>query len=80
MTLSRRTFTFGTAAALVALAGVHGVSSAPSPAVGTVVSDEAWRPGMDGVDVAAITGPKGPAGGAVPACADPTRRGDLRPC
>jgi len=85
MTLSRRTVTIGAAAAFLALAAGHAVSSAPSPAIGLVlgqetVSNEAWRPGADGVDVAAITGPKGSAGGAVPACADPARRGDLRPC
>ena len=85
MTLSRRTITLGTAAALIALAGVEAVSSAPSPvsaesAVAGTVSDDAWRPGMDGVDVAAITGPKGSAAGKLPACAEPARRGDLRPC
>lgn len=80
MTLSRRTVTLGAAAAFLALAAGHAVSSAPSPAIGATVSDEAWRPGADGVDVAAITGPKGSDGGAVPACADPARRGDLRPC
>jgi len=85
MTLSRRTITLGTAAALVALAGVEAVSSAPSPAatepaVGETVRGDTWRPGMDGVDVAAITGPKGSAVGKLPACADPARRGDLRPC
>ncbi len=85
MTLSRRTITLGTAAALIALAGVQAVSSAPSPVateptLAETVRDDAWRPGMDGVDVAAITGPKGSAAGKVPACADPARRGDLRPC
>jgi hypothetical protein len=83
MTLSRRTITLGTAAALIALAGVEAVSSAPSPVAAEptgTVRDDAWRPGMDGVDVAAITGPKGTAAGKVPACADPARRGDLRPC
>ena len=85
MTLSRRTITLGTAASLIALAGVEAVSSAPSPTateptVGEIVRDDTWRPGMDGVDMAAITGPKGSAAGKLPACADPARRGDLRPC
>ena len=75
MTLSRRTITLAAAAAFVALAGVH---AAPTPA--TIVADESYSPGMDGVDVAAITGPKGSGAGRVPACADPARRGDLRPC
>lgn len=76
MTLSTRTIMLAAAAALVAAAPA--MSSAPSPA--KAVADEAWRPGMDGVDVAAVTGPKGSASGGVPACADPARRGDLRPC
>ena len=82
MTLSTRSLLLGAAAAFLALAGAQGVSSAPSPlaAKPAAVSDKAFRPGMDGVDVAAITGPKGSAAGKMPACADPARRGDLRPC
>lgn len=77
MALSTRTFTLAAMAALLALGGAQAVSSAPSPA--TTV-DDTYKPGMDGVDVAAITGPKGSASGRTPACADPARRGDLRPC
>ena len=79
MALPTRTLTLAAAAALIALGGASAVSSAPSPQ-GETVRDEAFRPGMDGVDMAAITGPKGSASGKVPACADPARRGDLRPC
>lgn len=76
MALSTRTIMFAAVAALVAAAPA--MSSAPSPA--KTVADDAFRPGMDGVDLAAITGPKGSASGRAPACADPARRGDLRPC
>lgn len=44
------------------------------------VADETYRPGIDGVDLAAVTGPKGSAADRLPACADPVRRGDLRAC
>lgn len=85
MTLSTRTITLVTSAALLALAGAPAVSSAPSvmaPPVARAEAslDDAYRPGMDGVDLAAVTGPKGSGAGKVPACADPARRGDLRPC
>jgi hypothetical protein len=82
MALPTRTFTLAAAAALIALGGASAVSSAPSPvpAKPMTVSDDAFRPGMDGIDMAAITGPKGSAEGRLPACADPARRGDLRPC
>ena len=82
MALSTRTLTLAAAAALIALGGASSVSSAPSPlpAKPMVVSDDAFRPGMDGIDMAAVTGPKGSTAGTVPACADPARRGDLRPC
>ena len=78
MTLSKPAIAL--AAAFLALAGGQAVPSAPSPAIGTAVGEGVWQPGADGVDVALITGPKGSAGGALPACADPARRGDLRPC
>ena len=83
MALSTRTFILAATAALLALAGGPAVSSAPSPRARIepqTARDEAFRPGMDGVDLAAVTGPKGSAPGRVPACADPARRGDLRPC
>lgn len=54
-------------------------AGAMSPHAG-VVPDETFHPGQDGVDLAAITGPKGSHQGKLPACADPVRRGDLRPC
>lgn len=73
-TLARMTLL---AAALLALPA--GAVSSAVPQAGAA-ADEAYRPGMDGVDLAAVTGPKGSAGGRLPACADPARRGDLRPC
>jgi hypothetical protein len=79
MTLSTRATALFAAAALLALGGPSAVASVASPQPATA-SDEAFRPGMDGVDFAAVTGPKGSAPGKVPACADPARRGDLRPC
>ena len=79
MTLSTRATALFAAAALLALGGPSAVASVPAQQQGTA-SDEAFRPGMDGVDLAAITGPKGSAPGKIPACADPARRGDLRPC
>lgn len=75
MALSTRTIMLAAAAAL--LAAAPAMSSAPKTAI---TADEGYRPGQDGVDLAAITGPKGSAQGRLPACADPARRGDLRPC
>lgn len=65
------------AAALLAFPA--GAVSSAVPQAGTA-ADETYRPGMDGVDLAAVTGPKGSVGGRLPACADPARRGDLPPC
>ena len=65
------------AAALLALPA--GALSSAVPQAGTA-TDETYRPGQDGVDLAAVTGPKGSGEGKLPACADPARRGDLRPC
>lgn len=75
------------AAAVIPVAiGVGGAISAPSP-VGTITTDQpiastdVFVPGPAGVDYALITGPRRPAdANAVPACADPVRRGDLPPC
>jgi hypothetical protein len=71
------------AAVIPALIGVGAALSAPSATMTQpeIAADEAYEPGMDGVDYAAVTGPRAPADAdAVPACADPARRGDLRPC
>lgn len=72
------------AAAVIPVAvGVGVAVSAPSPVTTerAVVTDQEFTPGNDGVDYAAITGPLPPKhANAVPACADPERRGDLRPC
>ena len=64
-------------AALMLALPAGAVSSA---ALRADTADDGYRPGQDGVDLAAITGPKGSAQGRLPACADPARRGDLRPC
>lgn len=70
------------AAMFPAVIGMGAAFSAPSPEAGRTgaISDEAFRPGDDGVDYAAMTGEKGSETGKLPACADPSRRGDLRPC
>ena len=83
MTLSNWTIRLTAAAILPLAIGIGAVLAAPSPAgiARPVVVDEAFAPGADGVDYAAVTGPRAPArSDAVPACADPARRGDLRPC
>lgn len=94
MTLSAWIRSLTVAAAVSLLAGSGAPWAAPSPAVDPQEADmmdmwaeedhavdDDYRPGMHGIDYAAITGPRGPADpGAVPACADPERRGDLRPC
>ncbi len=70
------------AAAIVPLAlGLGAALSAPSLVSDErlVVSDEAFVQGADGVDYAAVTGPRAQKN-AVPACADPQRRGDLPAC
>lgn len=70
------------AAVIPAAIGIGSAVSAPSPlpAASDRVSDDAFTPGADGIDYAAVTGPQGPAHpGQAPACADPART-DLRPC
>lgn len=78
----RRALTVKTIAIAAAIAGVGVAVSAPSQpeAPQQTVADEAFTPGSDGIDYAAVTGPKGADGARVPACADPSRRSDLRPC
>ena len=80
MTLPGHTFRLVAAAAIFAL-GLGAALSAPSPvgAERQIVSDEAFVLGADGIDFAAVTGPRAPKS-AVPACADPQRRGDLPAC
>lgn len=71
------------AAAVIPLAIGMGVAvSAPSPVsrLQDRVADADHAPGMDGIDYAAVTGPVGSSAGRLPACADPARRGDLKPC
>lgn len=71
------------AAVIPAAIGVGTAVSAPSVARSEIVThaQEAARPGSDGIDYAAITGPRSPRdSSAIPACADPDRRGDLLPC
>lgn len=66
-------------AAVALAAGAGAAVPAPSP-VTEIVADADYAPGMDGIDYAAVTGPAGSQTGRLPACADPARRGDLRPC
>lgn len=71
------------ASVVPALIGVSVAMSAPStPTSGSdVLSDANFMIGADGVDFAAITGPRASASvNRIPACADPARRGALRPC
>lgn len=76
MKLPAWTLKLAAAATIPALIGAGTALSAPSQhgeASQTVV-DDSYRPGQDGIDYAAITGPKGSAAGTLPACADPARR------
>lgn len=69
-------------AVFAAAIGAGAALSAPSPGTepARAVSDEAFRPGDDGIDYASVTGPVVSDASRVPACADPARRGNLRPC
>ena len=82
MKLPAWTLKLAAAAVIPALIGAGTALSAPSQhsEASRTVADEDDRPGQDGIDYAAVTGPKGAGTGNVPACADPARRGDLRPC
>ncbi|MEO3387271.1 hypothetical protein [Mesorhizobium sp. CAU 1741] len=81
MPFPRTIFRFVAMAAVPLGLGLGAAFSAPSlvSVDRMVVSDEAFEPSNDGVDYAAVTGPR-PDKGAVPACADPARRGDLPAC
>lgn len=65
--------------ATMLLALPAGALSSAAPHMDTTASEN-YRPGQDGVDFATITGPRGSLAGKLPACADPARRGNLRPC
>ena len=65
------------AATLLALPA--GALSSAAPQASATASED-YRPGQDGVDFTAITGAKGSQFDKLPACADPARRGNLRPC
>ncbi len=83
MTIPAWTLKLAAAGVIPVLVGVGVAISAPSPVVSerVTVSDDAFSSGADGIDYASVTGPRRPAEAkAVPACADPARRGDLRPC
>ncbi|TWG50011.1 hypothetical protein [Aminobacter sp. J44] len=75
------------AATIPALIGMGAAFSAPSardavvvpPAKEDTVSLDTFKPGDHGIDYALVTGPRADRSKA-PACADPERRGDLRPC
>lgn len=71
------------ASVIPVLVGIGVATSATGPAdrVDDVTVDEGYRPGADGVDFAAVTGPRAPSEpGWLPACADPARKGALRDC
>ena len=82
MTLPSWLVKLAAAAVIPAVIGVGVAVSAPAPRVeqAAIVPDEAFEPGMDGVDYAAVTGPKGSQSVKLPACADPKRNAGLRPC
>lgn len=67
------------AAVIPAVIGMGVALSAPTAKEPVPVSDDAFVPGDDGIDYASITGQRADHD-SVPACADPVRRGNLRPC
>ena len=68
------------AAIIPVMVGMGVALSAPAPLADAedIVRDDSYRPGTDGVDLAAVTGPVGPRDGRTPACADP--KSGLAPC
>jgi hypothetical protein len=68
------------AAVIPVMIGMGVALSAPAPLADArdLVHEEGYRPGTDGVDLAAVTGPVGSLDDRTPACADP--RSGLRPC
>lgn len=70
--------------AIAAVSGALGVgiaTSAPSSLQeNQPVQDEKFQFGQDGIDHMLISGPRSAANNKIPACADPARRGNLRPC
>ncbi len=71
---------FAAAAVIPVLIGVGVAISAPAPLTDAeeIVQDDSYRPGANGVDLAAVTGPVAPRDGRTPACADP--QSGLVPC
>lgn len=81
MTFPAWVLNFFAIAAISAMFGVGIATSAPSSGQQNLpVQDEKFQLGQDGVDHILITGPRSAANNKVPACADPARRGNLRPC
>ena len=83
MTIPSWIMKLAAAAVIPAAIGMGSALSAPSPALSEPEAhvQDTQRPASDGIDYAAITGPRAPRNGnVVPACADPERRGDLLPC
>jgi len=82
MILPAWTLKLAAAAVFPVVIGIGAAFAAPSSAdtKGATVADEAYQPGKDGIDYAVVTGPQGSQPGKLPLCADPERRGDLRPC
>ena len=82
MTFPAWTLKLAAAAVFPVVIGIGAAFAAPPLATGEgpTVADEAFGPGADGVDYAIVTGPQGSQAGKLPLCADPERRGDLRPC
>lgn len=82
MTLPAWTLKLAAAAVFPVVIGIGAAFAAPSLGTGESPAEagEAFKPGADGVDYAIATGPQGSQAGKLPLCADPERRGDLRPC
>lgn len=83
MQLPAWTLKFLAGSVVPALIGVSVAISAPSGSTTSseVLSDAHFTIGADGVDFTMITGPRSSGiANSVPACADPARRGILRPC
>ena len=83
MTIPSWIMRLAAAAVIPAAIGMSAAFSAPSTTISDseTIARDVYHSGSDGVDYAAVTGPRAPRDAdAVPACADPARRGELPPC